>query len=232
MSHHGQGFVLGSATLDDGGHLTASPVYHGAHETRRQVDSNDLAAIESAIEELHLTGPPNPAPTGPGCCDRGYSTLVVTIEGRAYPLPPQGRLNALMWTLQRDAVRGADEEYWLKAAPFNPGKAWTVTLKECWASARSKDGPSPGRWVNEGKPNAFSGVFRKPGTKQPVHDTVTVDSVTGEHIILTRQGTNAHYYGRWNPDRPDEFMFWGVFEHPADPQETPDGCTFLAEISR
>jgi hypothetical protein len=220
---------MGSATLDDGGHLTAGPASHGASTIHRQIGPAQLTAIEAAIADLHLEGPSQAAPPGPGCCDRGYSTLIVTIQGQTYPLPSRGSLNDLMWGLQRDAMLNAEKEYWLKAPPFDPGKVWTVTFEACPNISRTKQGGLPGLWVNSGEPKAYTGIFRDAGTKQLVHDTVTVDSVTGERISLTRQSTHTRYQGEWNPDRPDLFVFWP--EDRNDPREQPP-CHFVAAISR
>jgi hypothetical protein len=232
VNHSGQGPILGSATLDDSGRLTAAPALHGAREVHRQVGAAELAAIEQAILELNLAEPPRPAPPRPGCCDIGYSTQVITVEGRPYALPPTGRLSTLMWTLQRDTLRAAEDRYWLDAPPFDPGRAWTVTLKDCWDNRRPNEDVLPGRWPIEDKPNSFAGSFRGRNSKQPVHDSVIVESVTRDRIVLTRAGRHEHYVGQWDPEQPDEFWFRGGYGQAPNSQRGLDNCSFTVRISR
>jgi hypothetical protein len=232
MNRSGQGPILGYATLDDGGHLVAGPVFHGAHETRRQLTPAELAPFEAAILELPPDPPPQPSAPRPACCDLGYESVVVMVGGRAYPQGRADRLYALIWSLQRTAQREAEEQYWQRAAPFDPGKAWTVTLKDCGENRRPEDGVSPGRWPRMDTPNTYDATFHAPGSKEGVHDAVVVESVVHERIVLRRERTHQVFFGLWNPDSPDEFSFWGGYLPPMEWRQTAETCSFTVKISR
>jgi hypothetical protein len=207
--------------LDDKGQLTVGPAQHGEREVHRQVGAAELAPIEQAIAELDpAKSAPLASPT-PGCCDIGYRALAVDVAGRLFAVPPEGRLSTLVWALQRDTLRTSEDRYWRDAPPFNAGMAWTVTATECSPVHRSREGVRPGRWPKEDAPNKFSGSFGSRDSRQPVHDSVIIESVTRDRIVLLRASTHERYVGRWDPAQPDEFSF-------AD--NTPDACNFTVQI--
>src|SRR5579862_9758952 len=113
------------ATLTDSGRLIVSS--RGAQSTSAPlaIGADQIAEVESALANLHLAGAPTPLPQKPSYPDMMTITLDVTIEGRTYPIAPEsagaGPLLAIMGALYSEGQQHADDEYWARIGPFNPG---------------------------------------------------------------------------------------------------------------
>jgi hypothetical protein len=216
-----------SAALDDSGMLVF-PVWTGDEmiTVRRQQKPEDIAAVEAELAMLPLSGPAQPPPPGPGCCDQFSDGLVVEVQGRAYPLPPARLYNLVMamrsaaWTMAD--VDHARDEFWAKVGPFDPGKVLHVSEESCTDSAGKHHQSLQGSWTRRDHSNTFDLVY--PATKShiEIRDTLTLDSVMHDMVTLTRLGTGQKYVGRRVAKNDRSF----------DGLVTPPGCGFTSVIDR
>jgi hypothetical protein len=223
------GFVANvtAGTLDDHGMLEM-PVWTQDEmiTVRRQQKPADVAAVEAELATLPLTGPPQPPPPGPGCCDQPSSALTVEVGGRKYPLPP-GRLHLLIMAMVRATstqpdVDRARDAFWAKVGPFDPGKVLHVTEELCTDDAGKHHPQLQGNWTRRGRTNTFDLVYPATDSHREIRDTLALDSVVHDTVMLTRVGTWQHYKG-WRIATNDKSF---------DGYITPPGCHFTSVIER
>jgi len=223
------GFAGGvtSATLDDHGVLVF-PVWTGDEmiTVRRQQQPSEVAAVETELATIPLSGRPQPPPPGPGCCDQVSIGLAVEVGGRTYPLPA-ARLYNLVMAMRSAAstqpeLDRARDAFWAKVGPFDPGKALHVTEELCTDDAGKRHPQLQGNWTRRGRTNTFDLVYPATANHREIRDTLTLDSVVHETVMLTRVGTGQHYKG-WRIATNDQSF---------DGYITPPGCHFSSVIER
>lgn len=210
------------ATLTDSGRLTvstAAPLAIGAAR---------IAQIESALARLHLTGEPKPLPKRPSYPDMMTTTLAVTTGGRTYLIAPESAgatpLLAIMDTLYREGQKKADDEYWARVGPFNPGRVWTVR-EEVRDTNDMWHGESwLGRWERLGNSRAFVAVWHNSARPtEAMRDTLDLVVADRARIQLVRRSTLQQYNGFYRADKPNEVIgtitpshacsFWATVEY-------------------
>lgn len=210
------------ATLTDSGRLivdTAAPLAIGAAR---------IAQVESALARLHLTGEPKPLPTTTPYPDMMTTTLAVTIGGRTYQIASESAgavpLLAIMDTLYREGQKKADDAYWARVGPFNPGRVWTVREEVRDANGLWHGESWLGRWERLGTSRAFAAVWHNSARPtEEMRDTLDLVVADRARIQLVRRGTHQQYNGFYRVETPNEVIgtitpshansFWATVEH-------------------
>ncbi|HZS58339.1 MAG TPA: hypothetical protein VFA43_03650 [Gemmatimonadaceae bacterium] len=214
------------ATLTDSGRLVVGGHLEQGTPVSFAVDTARIARVEASLASLHLTGEPTPLPKRPSFPDMMTITLDVTIHGRTYPVPPDAAgarlLVAIMDTLYREFHQKADDAYWARVGPFNPGRAWTVREEVRDADGMYHGESWIGRWERLGNGRAFAAVWHN--SARPTEEMRdTLDLVTAEHarIQLVRRGTHQQYNGFYEVEKPSEVIGTIVPSH---------ACSFWATV--
>ncbi len=205
------------ATLNDSGRLTVNGEV-------QQIAS--VAQVESALVSLHLTGEPKKLPKRTPFPDMMTTSLDVTTGGRTYHVAPESaggeRLSSIMDALYREGRRKADDAYWTRVGPFNPGRVWTVREE-----VRDQDGGWHGeswlgRWERLGNGRAFVAVWHNSARPaEEMHDTLDLVVAERARIQLVRRGTHQQYNGFYQADKPNDVIGTIAPSH---------GCSFWATV--
>jgi hypothetical protein len=191
-------------------------------KTSFQISAGQLARIAGIVQNLDLSATTAPAKPK-NVPDMLYSSLTITYDGREHPIGPDGKNLAIeVQSIMSEGLRRAEDEKWIKAGPFRPGRTWQV-------SEEVRDGQGlwhgelwVGTWTRRGDSNTFDAVWHNNKSNQELRDAVVLDSAGRGKIAMHRQSSDVKYDGWYRAERQDDITGY-ITPHP--------NCTWRVTIS-
>ena len=116
--------------------------------------------------------------------------VIRTKDGRTIRVQVEGsEIESIIFTGAGSGTANIHPEPLPFGTPGNLGRTWRIRET---SGATAYDGV----WTRRGASNTFDGVWPSAG----VQDTLTLESVNGDQVVLSRAGT-GRYTGTLSPDR-------------------------------